>query len=516
MPEGAVTGKPRVKDADRNKATSPKELEISGTGAESPTDLPSDPTDPIEDDPNDPTEPGADPGTGDAPGDTSPDGISVDPDKGFFEGKRLALAHVEGDGSPTDGRLADGGDVVATVPVKDGTGEATAKWNGVTSDGEVAPNGEYEYLAGGAGDSAAFEQYDHIFPINGKHEYGDGMGPLAVTRAKQYGHGRRLLLGSSPCAPSFSWCCYEQLLDHTRAAGHPREAWGSTCGRSEASITSACASGPWREGHVCSRGSRIAARPKPRTPGSRGSRSRAAVRVGPVRGRAGRSAARAALPRGARVRRRRPAPRARRSAAGDGPAHPGVLGVARGRVDEARALLDRSLGVARSLDTPFHRVRRPPCRRWSRTTRVTPTPRTDTWPSPGSSSPFPPRAVRSGRPSILIDWDRAAEARTLVETAVADCARRRWAGRDTAHGNTLLGLTWLPSEPARAASCLERARTWAREANEVEMVLRCHHLALQLARVEGRAEDAVQAAGRGAALASEQGFLRFLHLFRPA
>jgi hypothetical protein len=173
VPDGAVTGKPRVVDADRNKATSPKELQIADSGTDSPTELPSDPTDP-----NDPTEPGADPGTGDAPGDTSPDGISVDPDKGFFKGKRRAVAHVSG-GSVTelDVVSADGGDVVATVPVKDeGTGEATAKWDGVTADGEVAPNGEYEYSAGGAGDSAAFEQYDHIFPVNGKHTYGDGLG----------------------------------------------------------------------------------------------------------------------------------------------------------------------------------------------------------------------------------------------------------------------------------------------------------------------------------------------------
>ncbi|HEX6115685.1 MAG TPA: peptidoglycan DD-metalloendopeptidase family protein [Solirubrobacterales bacterium] len=170
VPAGAVTGKPRVVDSERNKSTSPKELVIAGDGTD-PTDttLPSDP--------NDPTQPGADPGTGDATGDTSPDGISVDPDKGFFKGKRTATAHVAS-GSATELQVvsADDGTAVATVPVKDeGTGEATAKWDGVTDDGEVAPNGEYEF-GGGGGDSAAFEQYDHIFPVNGKHEYGDGIG----------------------------------------------------------------------------------------------------------------------------------------------------------------------------------------------------------------------------------------------------------------------------------------------------------------------------------------------------
>ena len=121
--------------------------------------------------------PGSDPGTGDAPGDTSPDGLSVDPDKGFFKGKRAATAHVAS-GSVTELQVVSAADgtAVATVPVKDeGTGEATAKWDGVTDTGEVAPNGEYEF-GGGGGDTAAFEQYDHIFPINGKHDYGDGLG----------------------------------------------------------------------------------------------------------------------------------------------------------------------------------------------------------------------------------------------------------------------------------------------------------------------------------------------------
>ena len=164
VPEGTVTGKVRVVDADRNKATTPKELQISDAGTEPTTD------------PNDPTETGADPGTGDAPGDTSPDGISVDPDKGFFKGKRRATAHVSGSATELDVVSAADGTVVATVPVKDdGAGELTAKWSGVTDAGDVAPNGEYEF-SGGSGDSAAFEQYDHIFPINGKHDYGDGLG----------------------------------------------------------------------------------------------------------------------------------------------------------------------------------------------------------------------------------------------------------------------------------------------------------------------------------------------------
>ena len=170
VPEGAVTGPVRVVDADRNKATTPDELEIAEEGG----DPAAEPTDPAA--PTDPTDPGT--GTGDAPGDTSPDGISVDPDKGFFQGKRQATAHVSG-GSVSELEVvsaADGATVATVAAADDGTGEVTASWNGVTDSGEVAPNGEYEYRAPGGGDSAAFSQYDHIFPINGQHEYGDGLG----------------------------------------------------------------------------------------------------------------------------------------------------------------------------------------------------------------------------------------------------------------------------------------------------------------------------------------------------
>ena len=159
VPEGAITGPPRVIDTERNKSTSPVDLEISGT------------------EPSDPSDPGA--GTGDKPGDTSPDGISVDPDKGFFKGKREATAHISG-GSVSEVEVVSAADgtTVATVPVEPATdgSEATASWDGVTETGEVAPNGRYEFRAGSGGDSAAFEQYDHIFPINGKHTYGDGIG----------------------------------------------------------------------------------------------------------------------------------------------------------------------------------------------------------------------------------------------------------------------------------------------------------------------------------------------------
>ena len=169
VPEGAITGPPRVVDSERNKSTSPVDLEISGTGEGTAGEAP-----PPEEDPATPTDPDASP-----PGDTSPDGISVDPDKGFFLGKRQATAHLGG-GSVSELEVVSAADgtTVATLPVEDAVAgaETTVSWDGITDSGEVAPNGEYEFRAGSSGDSAAFEQYDHIFPVNGKHKYGDGLG----------------------------------------------------------------------------------------------------------------------------------------------------------------------------------------------------------------------------------------------------------------------------------------------------------------------------------------------------
>jgi murein DD-endopeptidase MepM/ murein hydrolase activator NlpD len=164
VPEGAVTGKPRVVDSERRKATAREELEIVGTGQESTAGGEESVTEPADD----------------PPGNNSPDGLSVDPDKGFFKGKRRATAHFT---VPSGGSaeiqvvsVADGTTVATLSAQADAGGEASVRWNGVTDDGQVAPNGQYEYRAGSGGDSAAFEQYDHIFPVNGKHTYGDGLG----------------------------------------------------------------------------------------------------------------------------------------------------------------------------------------------------------------------------------------------------------------------------------------------------------------------------------------------------
>jgi murein DD-endopeptidase MepM/ murein hydrolase activator NlpD len=156
VPDGAATGKPRVVDAEGNKAESPVKLKIvdGGSGDEGSTE-------------------GGEGTTGDGE-------ITADPDKGYFYGKKEATAQftVPDSGTSELEVVSDDGTAVASIDVEGSPGEtASASWNGKTSAREVAPNGDYEFrFAGSSGAGAAFEQYDHIFPVRGKVEYGDGFG----------------------------------------------------------------------------------------------------------------------------------------------------------------------------------------------------------------------------------------------------------------------------------------------------------------------------------------------------
>jgi murein DD-endopeptidase MepM/ murein hydrolase activator NlpD len=154
VPEGAATGRPRVVDAEGNKAESPVKLKIVDDSGSSEGG-----------------ETGGEVGTGE---------ITADPDKGYFHGKKQATAHFivpEGDGSTLEVVSAADETTVAEVEVTDPAGEeASVSWNGKTSDKQVARNGKYEFRFAGASEGAPFEQYDHIFPVRGKVEYGDGFG----------------------------------------------------------------------------------------------------------------------------------------------------------------------------------------------------------------------------------------------------------------------------------------------------------------------------------------------------
>jgi murein DD-endopeptidase MepM/ murein hydrolase activator NlpD len=156
VPDEAVTGKPQVVDGGGNVADSPVELKIAPE-----------------------TEVVDQNGTGISE-------VFAAPAKGYFMGKQQATASfvTQGD-SPQDVRVDvvhSDGSVVRSIVAENVAPQSPAevKWNGKAEDGSIAPNGEYEFdvkpLSGGNGSRARFEQYDHIFPVVGKHEYWAGLG----------------------------------------------------------------------------------------------------------------------------------------------------------------------------------------------------------------------------------------------------------------------------------------------------------------------------------------------------
>jgi murein DD-endopeptidase MepM/ murein hydrolase activator NlpD len=156
VPDQAATGRPGVVDSTGTAAESPKELVIVAENEVQAT---------------------AGAGIG---------GLTADPDKGFFAGRKQASASFVPRGSgPQDVRVdvvSPEGEVVRSLVKENVASQApiNVRWNGKTEDREVAPNGEYQFevkpLTGGNGARARFEQYDHIFPVRGKHEYWAGLG----------------------------------------------------------------------------------------------------------------------------------------------------------------------------------------------------------------------------------------------------------------------------------------------------------------------------------------------------
>ena len=157
VPDEAVTGKPQVVDGGGTVADSPNKLTIVSAAEVSQQD-------------------GA--GVTD---------VTATPAKGYFMGKRQATAAFVAQGSgPQDVRVdvvhATDGTVVRSLVAEDvkPMTPAQVRWNGKAEGGEIAPNGPYQFdvkpLAGGNGDKASFEQYDHMFPVRAKHEYWAGLG----------------------------------------------------------------------------------------------------------------------------------------------------------------------------------------------------------------------------------------------------------------------------------------------------------------------------------------------------
>ncbi len=156
VPEGAATGFVKVIDDEGAKARSAEELTILDDREE-----------------GDPSEPGEAPPA--APGDPGAGSIELDRDKGFFKSRRQVTASFDPGTSDTEIEVISAANdaVVATIPIAT---PGSARWGGVGDDGEVAPDGEYAFRLPSGGTSPAFEQHDHIFPVRGKHNYGDGLG----------------------------------------------------------------------------------------------------------------------------------------------------------------------------------------------------------------------------------------------------------------------------------------------------------------------------------------------------
>jgi murein DD-endopeptidase MepM/ murein hydrolase activator NlpD len=172
VPEDAATGKPQVVDTAGATADSPEELKITAAAAQ--------PADPPEGDG------GSGGTTGTAPLQAGVSDVIAKPARGYFMGKQARAAFVARGGSPQDVRVdvvrkQDDSVVRHLVAKEIAPGvPAQVKWNGKTDSKDIAPNGEYEFevkpITGGSGSSASFEQYDHIFPVRGKHDYWAGLG----------------------------------------------------------------------------------------------------------------------------------------------------------------------------------------------------------------------------------------------------------------------------------------------------------------------------------------------------
>ncbi len=109
------------------------------------------------------------------------------PRKSFFKGRQESeLDYLFKADEPADVRIdvvdKKSGDVVDSAverrlkPFEN----HSFKWDGLTDSGKVARNGDYQFkvspLSGGPGAGAGFQYFDHMFPLRGKHSYGDGLG----------------------------------------------------------------------------------------------------------------------------------------------------------------------------------------------------------------------------------------------------------------------------------------------------------------------------------------------------
>jgi transcriptional regulator with XRE-family HTH domain/tetratricopeptide (TPR) repeat protein len=101
---------------------------------------------------------------------------------------------------------------------------------------------------------------------------------------------------------------------------------------------------------------------------------------------------------------------------------------------------------------------------------------------------------------------RKRDAVEVTQANIEDCAYRGWAGH-VAHGHALLGLAWVEEDPGAAEEHLGEVRRWVAVSGEVEMALRAHLLAGEIALARGNRDEALGHAGEGRHLAEVSGFL---------
>jgi tetratricopeptide (TPR) repeat protein len=99
-------------------------------------------------------------------------------------------------------------------------------------------------------------------------------------------------------------------------------------------------------------------------------------------------------------------------------------------------------------------------------------------------------------------------ARAQTQANRAACGRNGW-NRSGALCETLLGRCALPGDPGRAGAHLAAARGYGSRAGDIEVTLRCYHLAAEIARHDRDFPRAVTETLNGIQLADSHGFGRW-------
>jgi murein DD-endopeptidase MepM/ murein hydrolase activator NlpD len=169
VPQGAVTGKPRVADQYGQSAKSPVALEVVEE-----SDLP-------------------------APGQGGAGDVTISTDKAYYDSQtpiELTYLYKGAEAGQVTIELVDR---ISGTVVRDWVQEGvqpgsynSLEWDGTIDGEQSAPAGEYKFRLGPSGaelvdggQGSYFSLYDHKFPIRGKHQYGDGVGAPRAGHSHQ-------------------------------------------------------------------------------------------------------------------------------------------------------------------------------------------------------------------------------------------------------------------------------------------------------------------------------------------